>query len=202
MMKRLAPPTRTVFHSSANWSVATLCLWTLIFSGCAWRRSQVTAFPWSASAQKQPIVPEMGASGADDDSDELAGIQPELQPPPSTLVAAYSVPARPRVIAPQPLPAPAPAPGKPEPPVITPQLTAQEVEAAQQQTNLSLSNAERYLMAVQGKSLNAVQLDLVSKIRSFIAEARDAAHDNDWTRARDAAKKAEVLSQQLAGSIR
>lgn len=142
----------------------------------------------------------MGAAPGGDDSGELAVIQPELPPPPSTLVAAYSVPTRPRVsVTPAP---PAPTANKPEPPVITPQLTTREAEAAQQQTNLSLSNAERNMLAAQGKSLNAGQLDLASKIRSFIAEARDAAHNNDWTRARDAAKKAEVLSQQLAGSIR
>jgi hypothetical protein len=34
-----------------------------------------------------------------------------------------------------------------------------------------------------------------------MAEARDAAKTGDWTRARAAAKKAEVLSQELAASL-
>lgn len=198
MIKLLASSTRTVCHRSGNWLLLTLCLGTLLSSGCAWRRSAVKTFPWSVSAQQQPKVPAMPSEG--DDGEALAGIQPELPAPPSTLVAAYSVPIRPRVpVTPAP---PTPPVNKPEAPVIIPQLTTQESEAAQQQTNLSLSNAERNLVAAQGRSLNAGQLDLVSKIRSFITEARDAAHNNDWTRARDAAKKAEVLSQQLADSIR
>ena len=199
MIKLLAPSTRTACQASGNWLLATLCLGTCLFSGCAWQRSAAKTFPWSVSAQQQPKVPAMGTSGADD-SEELAGIQPELPAPPSTLTAAYSIPTRPRV--PVIAAPPTPATSKPEAPVITPQLTTQEAEAAQQQTNLSLSNAEHNMLTVQGRSLNAGQFDLANKIRSFIAEARDAAHNNDWTRARDAAKKAEVLSQQLAASIR
>jgi len=49
--------------------------------------------------------------------------------------------------------------------------------------------------------LNAAQQDLASKVRSFMAEARGAAQIGDWTRARAAAKKAEVLSQELAGLL-
>ena len=46
-----------------------------------------------------------------------------------------------------------------------------------------------------------MQSDLASKVRSFLAEAREAANVGDWTRASSAAKKAEVLSQELAGSL-
>ena len=49
--------------------------------------------------------------------------------------------------------------------------------------------------------MNAMQSDLASKVRSFLAEAREAARVSDWTRASTAAKKAEVLSQELAGSL-
>jgi hypothetical protein len=49
--------------------------------------------------------------------------------------------------------------------------------------------------------LNAVQSDLASKVRSFISDAREAGRAGDWGRSRDLAKKAQVLSQELAGSL-
>ena len=86
-------------------------------------------------------------------------------------------------------------------PQIAPQLTPAETSAAQQQTSQSLSVAERNIGSARGKTLNATQQDLASKVRSFMAEAREAANSGDWTRARNAAKKAEVLSQELASSL-
>jgi hypothetical protein len=86
-------------------------------------------------------------------------------------------------------------------PQLAPQLSAAEASAAQQQTNQSLGIAERNIGASEGKTLNAAQQDLASKVRSFMAEAREAARTGDWIRARNAAKKAEVLSQELAGSL-
>jgi hypothetical protein len=49
--------------------------------------------------------------------------------------------------------------------------------------------------------LNAAQTDLASKVRSFISEARAAAGVSNWIRARDLAKKAQVLSEELAKSL-
>jgi ribosomal protein S20 len=40
---------------------------------------------------------------------------------------------------------------------------------------------------------------MVSKIRGFIKDAREAAHAGDWTRASSLAKKAQVLSEELVG---
>ncbi|MGB8459268.1 MAG: hypothetical protein WCE50_16205 [Candidatus Acidiferrum sp.] len=64
-----------------------------------------------------------------------------------------------------------------------------------------MSAAERNLSATAGKSLNAMQSDLASKVRSFISDAREAGRAGDWARARTLAKKAEVLSEQLASSL-
>jgi hypothetical protein len=92
-------------------------------------------------------------------------------------------------------------PSKPEVPQIAPQLTAAEASEAQQQTSQSLGVAQHNIGSAEGKALNAVQQDLASKVRSFMAEAHDAVKTGDWTRARAAAKKAEVLSQELASSL-
>jgi len=86
-------------------------------------------------------------------------------------------------------------------PVIAPQLTLQESATAQQETNQSLSIAEKNLAAVRGKKLNAAQSDMVSKISGFLKDAREAAQTGDWSRARSLAKKAEVLSNELIGSL-
>jgi len=90
---------------------------------------------------------------------------------------------------------------KSEAPTIVPQLTPQEFVAAQQQTNESLSIAEKNLGAARGKTLSGAQIDLVSKIRGFIKDAREAAQITDWSRARGLAKKAQVLSEELASSL-
>jgi hypothetical protein len=85
--------------------------------------------------------------------------------------------------------------------MISPQLTPQESAVAQQQTNQSLRIAEKNLESARGKNLNAAQSDLISKIRGFIKDAREAARITDWSRARSLAKKAQVLSEELAGSL-
>lgn len=170
----------------------------LLIGGCSQRQVKAKRFPWSTFAYTRPIAPsavteEMG------DSDLLSDVALDVTPPPSTLVLARDVPPRPRV----PLNPAASSEGgsKPEVPQIAPQLTPAEANAAKQQTAQSVSVAEHNLGSADGKSLNPTQQDLASKVRSFLAEAREAAQRGDWTRARNAAKKAEVLSQELANSL-
>jgi ribosome-binding protein aMBF1 (putative translation factor) len=88
-----------------------------------------------------------------------------------------------------------------EAPTIALQVTPQESAVAQQQTKHSLGIAEKNLESARGKNLNAAQSDLVSKITGFIKDAREAAEIADWSRARSLAKKAQVLSEELAGSL-
>jgi hypothetical protein len=107
-------------------------------------------------------------------------------------------PARPHSVAP---PAnPNARTEKPEAPQIVPELSTQESTALQRETEQSLTTAERNLAATAGKPLNATQSDLASKVRSFISDAREAGRAGDWARARDLAKKAQVLSEELVGS--
>ncbi len=170
----------------------------LLVSGCAERQVKAKRFPWSTFAYTRPLAPE-AAGEQMDDTDPLADVVLDVAPPPSALAIARSVPPRPRVASGT--SAQNDAANKPDVPQIAPQLSTAEANAAQQQTNQSLSVAERNIGAAEGKALNAAQQDLASKVRSFMAEARGAAQIGDWTRARAAAKKAEVLSQELAGSL-
>jgi hypothetical protein len=158
------------------------------------------SIPWATEVQvrpvRQPPAPETSGVSAE----PLPELRPELPPFPSHLVTVRTTPPRPRVSAP-----PSATTGaegeKLEAPMIATQLTPQESAVAQQQTDQSLGIAEKNLESARGKNLNATQSDLVSKIRGFIKDARAAAQVTDWSRARSLAKKAQVLSEELAGSL-
>ena len=67
--------------------------------------------------------------------------------------------------------------------------------------SLDVVPADKNLAGVRGKPLNAAQRDRVSKIQGFLKDAREAAQAGDWQRARNLAKKAQVLSEDLLASI-
>jgi len=76
-----------------------------------------------------------------------------------------------------------------------------ELTAAKAETQHNLDLVERNLTLAQGKKLNPAQQDLASKVRGFADNAREAMRTGDWVRAKNLSKKAEVLSEQLAGSF-
>jgi len=158
------------------------------------------AIPWATAVQVKPVTQPHTAEISSVPDDLLPELQLELPPFPGYLNAVRTAPPRPRVNA-----SPSAATGtdgeKLEAPMIAPQLTPQESAVAQQQTNQSLVIAEKNLESARGKNLNAAQADLVSKIRGFIKDAREAAQITDWSRARSMAKKAQVLSEELSGSL-
>jgi len=119
---------------------------------------------------------------------------------PAILIPVHTVPLRPRSSSPPPAVA-AVDPEKPEGLKIALQLSPDQTVAARQETNQSLDIAEKNLAATRGKTLNAAEADLVSKIKSFLKDAREAVKASDWARARSLAKKAQVLSEQLAESM-
>ena len=90
---------------------------------------------------------------------------------------------------------------RPKAPTIAEQLSKEEFAAAQQETTQSLDIAEKNLASTRNKRLNAAQSDLVSKIKGFLKDAREAAQAGDWARARNLAKKAQVLSEELVHSV-
>jgi len=123
----------------------------------------------------------------------------EIAPLPPALAAPHGGPARPR-IAPQPVAEPASAVNKTEP-SIAPELSAGELATDKMESYRSLEVAEHNLARTQGKTLSAAQQDLASKVREFMEMAREAMKSNDWGRAMNLAKKAEVLSQGLAAGM-
>ena len=92
-------------------------------------------------------------------------------------------------------------PAHPPAPQISPQISPGDQATYQRKTNEDISVAEANLQQATGKQLNAAQTDLTEKIRSFVAQARDASKDGDWARAQNLAQKARLLSQELVNTF-
>jgi hypothetical protein len=177
---------------------AMLCA-SVLASGCAeHKRPKV---PWSTASVVRPRIPAPYPYGAKSENEnggeEPAVLRLELAPPETSFVPQPR-PARPRVATPQPAAAESSKPGKP---FVVPQLSVEESNEAQQEATASLSEAEKSVAATRGKTLNAAQADMASKITGFIADARAAAASGDWPSARSLARKAQLLSQELAKSL-
>jgi hypothetical protein len=92
-------------------------------------------------------------------------------------------------------------PARPPAPLISPQLSPGDQASYERKTGEDVSVAEKNLQGAQGKQLSAAQQDLVDKIRSFLAQARDASKGGDWARAQNLAQKARLLSIELVNSL-
>src|SRR5690242_20655858 len=189
LLRRSAP----LLVSLTSFSLAFLS------SGCINLFHRRPKIPWATAVQVHPTLQTHGGDGGDLDAPDI-GL--DLAPLVAMMVPIRSVPPKPHV-APPPAPA-ASAPTtdaeKPEAPTIAAQLSKEEFAAAQQETNQSLDIAEKNLASRRNKRLNAAQNDLVSKIKGFLKDAREAAQAGDWARARNLAKKAQVLSEELVRS--
>jgi hypothetical protein len=192
----------SLLHRSAPLLVGLTSL-SLAFlsSGCIGffhRRPKVS---WATAVQVRP-VPQAHTVPPDDPEFDAPVLNLDLAPLFALMVPIHSAPPRPHV---NPSPAPANAPvadaEKPEAPTIAAQLSKEESAAAQQETAQSLDIAEKNLASAQNKRLNPAQSDLVSKIKGFLKDAREAAQAGDWARARNLAKKAQVLSEELVRSV-
>jgi len=177
-----------------NWSWLTLlCVCVLCTAGCYTRRAPAKPVV-SFVAPVHPVLPQMKNTALSSPPDFEATI-----PEAPEIVEERAQPAKPHV----------PAPAAPEPagaekhvqPTIAPEVPTEEMIAAKVQTQHSLDIAEKGLGMVQGKNLNATQQDLVSKVRGFADNAREAMRNGDWERAKNLAKKAEVLSEELAAGL-
>lgn len=167
-------------------------------AGCAEGKARVR--PWATALNVRPHVPP-AAPGYTPEPPEFSApdLHWDFPPPPSRLAVAHQ-PARPRVAA-APAPAESSDPRKTAAPSLAPLLSDQEVAEAQRQINESAAVAQRHLEAAKRRRLNPAQSDLVAKVSSFLEESKGAAREGDWTRARNLAKKAQVLAEELAATL-
>lgn len=168
------------------------CACMVWVGGCATRRTAdrpVVNFV----APVRPVIPR--------------STETELQPPPDLqssppeapqVAQETEQPAKPHVVTPA---APEPTETDKPVPTIAPEVTTEEMVTAKAATQHSLDIAEKGLTMAQGKKLDATQADLASKVRGFADNAREAMRSGDWERAKNLAKKAELLSQQLTASL-
>ena len=174
--------------------VALCCAAVFTLSGCAERK--VHAFPWATAIVVRPNLPV--AQGDVSAANDLA---PDFRTePPSNngrIFGARTVPARPRVHS----PVQTEADDAASTTGLVPELSPQDTAAAKQQVADSVAIAERNLVTARGRKLLPAQSDIVSKIRGFMTEAREASREGDWARARNLAKKAQILSEDLASSL-
>ena len=174
----------------------SLCLSVLWCGGCVTPAKKPATVHFPAAVLVHPIVPQATAENA---LVEAPDIPLDIASPPERLGTQRNPPARPHVAA-APTPEPQPAERGAEP-IIAPELSDDQVATAKIETHRSLIVADRNLALTQGKRLNSAQGDLASKVRGFMETSRDAMKNGDWPRARNSAKKAEVLSQELANSL-
>jgi hypothetical protein len=170
-----------------------LCLCAVWSGGCFTKKRPAAHLPDITFAH--PVVPSAAANNTLGEAPDIV-LETAMMPP--HLAAPRSAPSRPHV-APAPPAEPSPA-EKPVEPIILPDLTAAQLDAAKAETQHSLDLADSNLSQAQGKQMNAAQEDVASKVRGFMESAREAMRTGDWVRAKNQAKKAEVLSQQLAGN--
>jgi hypothetical protein len=188
-------PTTRTYPSVAGTRVPQNALFLSLFflvlftTGCASQRRP--KFRMTNLALAHPIVPIAVP-------DNSAATVPDLEinevPMPPTLAVVRVAPAKPRVI-------PPPTSAPPYTAIMTPELSTEELSTAKGETQQNLTVTDRNLALTKGKRLSSSQSDLVSQVRGFEDSAREAVRDGDWSRARDLAKKAAVLSQELASSL-
>ena len=173
-------------------------LFTAVLAGAGCNKHYVQAAPPSVSSPPPEPAPPVATP--------LPLPTAEVEPlPPEESPAAEPEPgpaARPSVARSRPAPpeAAAPAPARPAAPQISPQLSPSVLAAAQSRTNSDIEFSEQTLQAWSARALNAAQKDLAEKIRSFLAQAREAIGADDWIRAQNLAQKARVLSDELLKS--
>ena len=174
-----------------------ICVAIAMLGGCAERKAR--AFPWATAVLIRPNPPAAHDQNAPTASDTAPDLRIE---PPSNLA---------KVLAVRPGPVPPRSRGQNSGPadnsngskssLLVPQLSPQEAAAAKEQFSQNVATAERNLAAARGKNLTPGQQDAISKINAFLTEVREAAGEGDWARARNLAKKAQILSEDLAGSL-
>jgi hypothetical protein len=82
---------------------------------------------------------------------------------------------------------------------LSPGLSPQQASHQLESTNQLLADSDANLKQISGRQLSAGQQDTVKQIKSYMEQAKGAANDGDMQRAYNLARKANLLSAELAG---
>jgi hypothetical protein len=165
----------------------------------------VAAAPAPSTADSKPIT------NVAPDTDALPPVEPVAPPPTPAATTAAPLPVESTHTKPPPPPhrqpaeassdTPAEQPVRTPPPQISPQLSPGDQATMRRSTDVDAGVAQNNLKRANGKVLNAAQLDLREKIRSFLAQSEEAGKAGDWSRAQTLAQKARLLSVELVDSL-
>jgi hypothetical protein len=143
------------------------------------------------------------------DTDAMPPI--EISPTPPSVAAASTPPPVFPAAKPAPVPrkpaeqpaieAAAEPPARAPAPQISPQLSPGDQASYERKTKEDIAVAEKNVQSLNGKRLSAAQRDMADKIRSFLADSRDASKIGDWARAQNLALKARLISVELVSSF-
>lgn len=185
--------------------VAPACAVLLLTAAC--HKKAVIAVP-IAVPPPPATAPATRSARAPETKPVQATPEPEQAAP--APVQAAPVQVRPSQAAPpaspaKPSPFP-PAPYSPPPPIApTPTPSLGQILTADQRSRLNaayqsdLRQANAVLKSLNGRALTPEQTDSVSRARAFIRQAGQY-HDRDLTTAAELARRARVLTQDLAGA--
>jgi hypothetical protein len=184
-----------------------VCGLALAATGCPKKNGQARAPVFAAPAPTPETERPMNTAPDTSAAPPVEAVNPPALSPAETVPPSVSIPSK------KP-PAPRrPAAGQPamdvssEPPAhapapqISPEISAHDQATYERNTGDNIAVAEKNLQDASGKNWNAAQQDLVDKIRSFLAESRQASKDGDWARAQTLAQKARLLSVELINSF-
>jgi hypothetical protein len=167
------------------------CTFALLLGGCFGEKRPAAHVVNVSFAH--PVLPVSATDTLPDNPPDIL-----YHPAPLPSLGAVRTPPRPRVATPPSSPS---TTEKPAETLILPELSPEQMVAAKAETQHSLDTAEENLTRSQGRTLSPAQKDLESKARSFMDTAREAMREGDLPRAQNFAKKAEVLSRELAASL-
>lgn len=191
--------------SDARMAIALLtCAISLAVAGCEKKTVHAAApaaTPKPAEARPMNIAPDTDASPPTEAVAAPPALTTSPAPPPAQVTIPPPKPAAPKRPSDQPAENESEQPAHPPAPQISPQLSPSDQATYQRKTVDDTTTAEKNLQETSGKQLNAAQLDLVGKIRSFLSQSRDASKDGDWARAQNLAQKARLLSDELINSF-
>jgi hypothetical protein len=159
----------------------------------------VAAPPTAAPAASAPAKPAAAPAPPQTTPAQQTPVATPAAPPadaakPSPFGPATNVTPAPKPIAPAPVkPVPAPALGA----ILTPDQRKQ-LDAAYQS---DLRQANLVLSKLSGRTLTTEQTDSVSRARAWIRQAAQY-HDRDLATAAELARRARVLTQDLAGALK
>jgi hypothetical protein len=129
---------------------------------------------------------------------------PPAETPPPRQTPVPPPTNRPRNSGTRPAPPPnpvAPAPPETPAPALGAILSPEDRRRLDAQYSTDLGQANQILSRLNGRALNAEQRDSVSRAQAFIQQAAQF-HDRDLATAAELARRAKVLTLDLAGSLR